>query len=279
MMKIEKLVQLPSGTQVPALGQGTWKMAEQAARRAEEIAALRCGLDLGLTLIDTAEMYADGGAEELVGEAISGRRDDVFIVSKFSPQHATRKGVAAACGRSLRRLKTDRLDLYLLHWPGSVPLAETLAGLGDLVEAGKVRAYGVSNFDALDLEDALRTSPSAAIATNQILYNLMRRGPEFDVLPWCRSRSIPLMAYSPVEQGRLLPRLQAMAEQHGSTPAQIALAWLVRQPDLIAIPKAGTVAHVRENRGALKIELSPADLKALDEAFSPPSRKQPLEML
>ncbi|HEY0790873.1 MAG TPA: aldo/keto reductase [Chthoniobacterales bacterium] len=278
-MKVDNSVQLPSGVRVPALGQGTWKMAEQPARRQGELAALRLGLDLGLTLVDTAEMYADGGAEELVGEAISNRRDGVFLVSKFYPHHATRKGVAAACERSLRRLKTDCLDLYLLHWRGSVPLAETFAGLIDLAEAGKIRAYGVSNFDVSDLKDILSAAPSATVATNQILYNLVRRGAEFDVLPWCRSRSIPLMAYSPVEQGRLLPRLQAMAARHGSTPAQIALAWLLRQPGLVAIPKAGTVTHVRENHGALDVQLSPADVKALDEAFPPPSGKQPLAML
>jgi diketogulonate reductase-like aldo/keto reductase len=278
-MKIAKSVHLPSGTRLPALGQGTWKMAEQAARRGEELAALRLGLDLGLTLVDTAEMYADGGAERLVGEAISGRRDDVFVVSKFYPHHATRKGVAAACERSLRRLKTDHLDLYLLHWRGSVPLVETFAGLSDLVGVGKIRAYGVSNFDVPDLEDAFAAAPFGMVATNQILYNLIRRGPEFDVLPWCRSRSVPLMAYSPIEQGRLLPRLQAMASRHGATPAQIAMAWLLRQPGLVAIPKAGTVAHVRENLGALSVELSPADLKALDEAFPPPSSKHPLAVL
>ncbi|HEV7618492.1 MAG TPA: aldo/keto reductase [Burkholderiaceae bacterium] len=276
-----RTTKLPSGEAIPVLGQGTWHMAEEPRRRADEIAALRCGLDLGMTLIDTAEMYADGAAEQLVGEAIAGRRDEVFLVSKVLPHNATSRGTIAACERSLRRLGTDRLDLYLLHWRGQVPLAETLEAFVALTRTGKIRHWGVSNFDVADMEELERTSGGGAVATDQVLYNLTRRGIEYDLLPWCRKRGIPIMAYSPVEQGRLLnhPQLQDIAERHRATPAQVALAWVVRQDGLVAIPKAGTPAHVRENRAALDILLTDEDLAALDRVFPPPTGPQPLEMI
>jgi diketogulonate reductase-like aldo/keto reductase len=276
-----RTTKLPSGEAIPVLGQGTWHMAEEPRRRADEIAALRCGLDLGMTLIDTAEMYADGAAEQLVGEAIAGRRDEVFLVSKVLPHNATSRGTIAACERSLRRLGTDRLDLYLLHWRGQVPLAETLEAFVALTRTGKIRHWGVSNFDVADMEELERTPGGGAVATDQVLYNLTRRGIEYDLLPWCRKRGIPVMAYSPVEQGRLLnhPQLQDIAERHRATPAQVALAWVVRQDGLVAIPKAGTPAHVRENRAALDILLTDEDLAALDRVFPPPTGPQPLEMI
>jgi diketogulonate reductase-like aldo/keto reductase len=276
-----RTTKLPSGEAIPVLGQGTWHMAEHPRRRAEEIAALRCGLDLGMTLIDTAEMYADGAAEQLVGEAIAGRRDEVFLVGKVLPHNATRRGTIAACERSLRRLGTDRLDLYLLHWRGQVPLAETLEAFVALTRTGKIRHWGVSNFDVADMEELEGTPGGGAVATDQVLYNLTRRGIEYDLLPWCRKRSIPIMAYSPVEQGRLLnhPQLQDIADRHRATPAQVALAWVVRQDGLVAIPKAGTPAHVRENRAALDILLTDEDLAVLDRVFLPPTEPQPLEMI
>jgi diketogulonate reductase-like aldo/keto reductase len=276
-----RTTKLPSGEAIPVLGQGTWHMAEGPRRRADEIAALRCGLDLGMTLIDTAEMYADGAAEQLVGEAIAGRRDEVFLVGKVLPHNATRRGTIAACERSLRRLGTDRLDLYLLHWRGQVPLAETLEAFVALTRTGKIRHWGVSNFDVADMEELEGTPGGGAVATDQVLYNLTRRGIEYDLLPWCRKRGIPIMAYSPVEQGRLLnhPQLQDIADRHRATPAQVALAWVVRQDGLVAIPKAGTPAHVRENRAALDILLTDEDLAALDRVFPPPTGPQPLEMI
>ncbi|HEV7618840.1 MAG TPA: aldo/keto reductase, partial [Burkholderiaceae bacterium] len=220
-------------------------------------------------------------AEQLVGEAIAGRRDEVFLVSKVLPHNATSRGTIAACERSLRRLGTDRLDLYLLHWRGQVPLAETLEAFVALTRTGKIRHWGVSNFDVADMEELERTSGGGAVATDQVLYNLTRRGIEYDLLPWCRKRSIPIMAYSPVEQGRLLnhPQLQDIADRHRATPAQVALAWVVRQDGLVAIPKAGTPAHVRENRAALDILLTDEDLAALDRVFPPPTGPQPLEMI
>jgi diketogulonate reductase-like aldo/keto reductase len=266
---------------VPVLGQGTWHLAEDPRRRDAEVAALRVGLDLGLTLVDTAEMYADGAAEELVAEAIAGRRDEVFLVSKVLPQHATRRGTLVACERSLRRLKTDWLDLYLLHWRGSVPLEETLDAFGLLVIEGKIRHWGVSNFDIGDMEEVVALPGGSRVATDQVLYNLTRRGIEWDLLPWCERRDIPIMAYSPIEQGRLLghPALKRVADRHDATPAQVALAWVLRWDRIVAIPKAGTPAHVRENASALDIELDAQDLEALDHAFPPPTRKVPLEML
>jgi diketogulonate reductase-like aldo/keto reductase len=256
-------------------------MGENRAKRRDELAALRLGLDLGMTLIDTAEMYGEGSAEKLVGEVIVGRRADVFVVSKVHPHNATHKGVAAACERSLRRLRTDYLDLYLLHWRGNVPLAETVQGFQQLQTVGKIRAYGVSNFDTSDLEEVAALPGGDAVAANQVLYNIVRRGVEWDLLPWCRRRKLPVMAYSPVEQGRLLDRteLEVVAARHGATPAQVALAWLLRQEGLFVIPKAGQLDHVRENRGALDLRLTDADLRALDRAFPPPTDPVPLEML
>lgn len=271
---------LPSGEAIPVLGQGTWHFAEDPKRRDDEIAALRLGIDLGLTLIDTAEMYADGDAEQLVGEAIAGRRAEVFIVSKVLPSNASRTGTIAACERSLVRLGTDHIDLYLLHWRGRIRLAETLEGFAALLRDGKIRHWGVSNFDTDDMEGLVALPGGAAVATDQVLYNLTQRGIEFDLLPWCRARRIPIQAYSPIDQGRLLGRqvLRALAARHGASPAQVALAWVLRHPDVIAIAKAGTPAHVRENRAALDIHLSPLDLAALDRAFPPPSHKVPLEV-
>lgn len=263
------------------LGQGTWTMAEDPARRRDEVAALRLGLDLGLTLVDTAEMYADGASEELVGEALGGRRDEAFLVSKVLPSNAGRRGTIEACERSLARLGTDRIDLYLLHWRGGVPLAETVAGFDDLVRAGKIRHWGVSNLDRDDMLELVGLPGGLAVATDQVLYNLTRRGIEHDLEPWCRERGIPVMAYSPVEQGRMLghPVLARVGARHGATPAQVALAWILRRPGLIAIPKAGRAEHVRENRAALDLTLTPADLGELDVAFPPPRGARPLEML
>ena len=276
-----RTVPLPSGEVVPALGQGTWGMAEDPRRRAAEIAALRLGLDLGMTLIDAAEMYADGASEALVGEAIAGRRDEVFLVSKVMPQNASRRGTIAACERSLRRLGTDRLDLYLLHWRGRTPLAETLEAFATLQRDGKIRHWGVSNLDPADMQELLRAPGGAAIATDQVLFNLTRRGIEYDLLPWCREHGIPIMAYSPIEQGRMLdhPALHTVAARHDATPAQVGLAWLLRQEGIIAIPKAGTTDHVRENRAALDLRLTAQDLVDLDRAFPPPTGPRPLEML
>ncbi|HEY0844863.1 MAG TPA: aldo/keto reductase [Noviherbaspirillum sp.] len=269
------------GSSVPQLGQGTWCMAERTRHRASEIAALRRGLDLGMSLIDTAEMYADGEAETLVGEAIAGRRDEVFLVSKVLPQNASRRGTVAACERSLKRLRTDRIDLYLLHWRGHYPLAETLDALLALQRDGKIRHWGVSNFDVDDMEELVALPGGDRVATNQVLYNLTRRGIEHDLLPWCRARGIPVMAYSPIEQGRLVGHraLRDLAARHGATTAQLALAWTLRDKGVVAIPKAGTVAHVEENRAALDLRLSPQDLAELDRAFPAPDGPVPLEMI
>lgn len=277
----ERAVRLPAGETVPALGQGTWCMGDRPERRAEEIGALRRGIEHGMTLIDTAEMYGNGAAERLVGEAIRDCRDDVFLVSKVLPGHADRAGTISACEESLRRLGTDRLDLYLLHWRGHIPLADTIEGFGRLVEAGKIRHWGVSNLDPDDMQELVGLAGGDAVQTDQVLYNLSRRGIEFDLLPWCRSRKIPIMAYSPIEQGRLLghPALNAIAEAHDATPARIALAWLLHREGVIAIPKAGRLDHVEENRRALNVTLSEEDLAALDRAFAPPSGPSPLEML
>ena len=276
-----KMVTLPSGEQVPALGQGTWNMGDERAARKEEIAALQLGLDLGLTLIDTAEMYGEGKSEELVGQAIAGRRDEVFLVSKVYPHNASRKGAVAACERSLKRLATERLDLYLLHWRGSIPLAETLEAFQALQRAGKIRHYGVSNLDLKDMQALSKLAGANHVQVNQLLYNLTRRGLEFDLLPWMRERHIALMAYSPVEQARLLRNrtLIDFTRRHGMTPAQAALAWLLAKDDVIAIPKASRREHVQDNAGALEIELSREQLAELDKAFPPPAGPAPLEML
>ncbi len=263
--------------EMPQLGQGTWHMGENAARRAQEVAALRLGIELGMTLIDTAEMYGDGGAEQVVGEAIAGQRDRVFLVSKVYPHNASRAGVPKACEGSLERLRTDCIDLYLLHWQGGTPMAETAAAFERLRDAGKIRHWGVSNFDAEDMEAV----PSGCFA-NQVLYNLGSRGIEFDLLPWCRAQGMPVMAYSPVGQGgRLLrsPALQQVAARHGIAPAQAAIAWTLAQPGVVAIPKAADPAHVRQNAAAAAIALSADDLAVLDEAHPPPRRKQPLDIL
>ncbi len=276
-----RTLRLPSGATVPALGQGTWRMGEDRGRRQAEIAALQLGLDLGITLIDTAEMYGEGGAEEMIGQALEGRRAGVFLVSKFYPHHADRRGVAQACHNSLKRLRTDYLDLYLLHWRGSTPFEETLDALQSLRASGDIRDYGVSNLDQAEMEEAVAVPGGDGIATDQVLYNLSRRGIEWDLLPWCRRRSMPVMAYSPIEQGRILDnaRLRAVAARHHAAPAQAALAWLLRQPDLIVIPKASNPEHVRENFGALNVNLTEEDLKDLDRAFPPPTKKRPLGML
>lgn len=272
---------LPSGEAVPVLGQGTWKMGEDARRRADEVNALKLGLDLGMTLIDTAEMYASGGAEEVIAQAIAGRRDEVFLVSKVLPSNASRAGVKRACENSLKRLATDRIDLYLLHWPGSVPLAETVEAFETLKKAGKIRHWGVSNFDTHEMEELVSLPDGGNVQTNQILYNLSQRGPEFDLAPWNRQRGIPLMAYSPVDQGVLArnARLEAIAARHDATPAQVALAWVMAQDGVIAIPKAGKQEHVRQNVAALDIELTSEDFADIDRAFPPPTRKRGLEMI
>jgi len=272
---------LRTGLPIPRYGQGTWGMGERAERHGAEVAALRHAFDLGIRLIDTAEMYGDGGAERIVGEAIAGRRDKVFIVSKVLPDNASRRGTVAACERSLRNLRTDVIDLYLLHWRGSTPFADTVAAFEDLLRAGKIRAWGVSNLDLADMQELEAVPGGERCATNQLLYNLTRRGIDFDLLPWCRERGMPVMAYSPLEQGRMLghPALLSLAHGHGATPAQIALAWLLRQDGIIVIPKAATPAHVEENLAALDISLGDDDLAALDRAFPPPQEPQPLEML
>ena len=261
------------------LGQGTWRMGEDAARRAGEVAALRLGLDLGMTLIDTAEMYGEGGAEKVVAEAIAGRRKEVFLVSKVYPHNATRRGAILACERSLQRLSTDYLDLYLLHWRGSVPLTETLEAFQSLKGDGKILEYGVSNFDQDDMEEVTALPGGDQLATDQVLYNLMRRGIEWDLLPWCRERGLPVMAYSPIDQEGMLdnPQLKAIAARHSAKAVQIALAWLLQQK-VVVIPKASDPEHVRENRGALEIHLTKQDLAELDHEFPPPNEKVPLEM-
>jgi len=274
-------VTLRSGEQVPALGQGTWYMGEDRRRAAEEAAALRLGIDLGMTLIDTAEMYGSGGAEEVVARAAEGMRDQLFIVSKVYPHNASRAGVVAACERSLKRLATDRIDLYLLHWRGSIPLAETLEGFQRLERDGKIRHHGVSNFDRADMAEWVGLSGGETVAADQVLYNLSRRGPEWDLVPWCRERGVAIMAYTPLGQGSMLGNraLAEIARRGDATPAQVALAWLLREEGTIVIPKASRPEHVRENRGALDIALTEEDLIGLDRAFPPPKGKSSLGML
>ncbi len=275
-------VQLPDGVRVPAIGQGTWRMGERERHARPEEQALRIGLDLGLTLIDTAEMYGEGRSEELVGRAIANRRHETFLVTKVYPHNASRSGVVAACERSLRRLRTDRLDLYLLHWRGGVPLSETVEAFERLRHAGKIVRWGVSNFGLEDMEEVAALPGGGACATDQVLYNPDYRGIEFDLIPWAQGRQMPLMAYSPVGQGgRLLraPALDKIARRHGKTTAQIAIAWAVRNGTVIAIPKAASPDHVRENAEAAGIVLTPEDLAEIDAAFPPPARKQALAML
>ncbi len=276
-----KMVTLHGGEAVPALGQGTWLLGEQSDRRNTEIEALRGGIERGLTLIDTAEMYGDGACEELVGAALAdGWREKVFLVSKVYPHHASKTGVQEACEASLKRLRTDRLDLYLLHWRGDHPIDQTIAGFEALQRAGKIRYWGVSNIDTDYLEEMLEAGGSAC-AVNQILYNPMRRGAEFDLIPFQAKQGIPIMAYSPIEQGRLLRNgaLGQVGAKHGVDPFQVALAWVMRRPDVIAIPKASTLAHVIANAAARDVVLDAEDLAIIDKAFPPPRRKQSLEMI
>ena len=276
-----KSVTFPAAKQVPALGQGTWQMAESGAGRREAIAALQLGLDLGMTVIDTAEMYGEGKVEEIVGEAIAGRRDEVFLVTKCYPQNASRKRMVEACNRSLKRLRTDRIDLYLLHWPGSVPIEETLDTFMQLKDEGRILEYGISNFDARGIQRVWSAAGGGGIVTDQVLYNLSERGIEWDLLPWCRKRNLPLMAYTPLGQGALLrdPVLAKIGARHGATPAQVALAWLLHKDGVLAIPKASRVAHVQENRKAADIVLTPVDLAELDKAFPAPEGPSPLAIL
>jgi diketogulonate reductase-like aldo/keto reductase len=275
-----RTVTLKSGDKVPVLGLGTWRMGERKGERAAEVAAIRLGLELGITLIDTAEMYGDGGAEEAIAEAIAGRRDGLFVVSKVYPHNASRAGTVAACERSLKRLKTDRLDLYLLHWRGSVPLAETVEAFEKLRQAGKIRSWGVSNFDTGDMAELAGLPQGGSCAANQVLYHLGSRGIEWQLLDACRKAEAMVMAYSPLGQGPLLrkPALKAVADKHGTDPAAIALAWVLRQPGVVAIPKAVRAEHVRANMKALDVKLDADDLKALDAAFPPPRRAVPLDM-
>ncbi len=276
-----KTVRLPSGEEVAALGQGTWFMGEGRSARKAEVAALQLGLDLGLTLIDTAEMYAEGGAEEVVGEALAGRRAQAFVVSKVYPHNASRRGAIAACERSLRRLQTDHIDLYLLHWRGQYPLAETVAAFEALQRAGKIRHWGVSNLDLDDMRELWSVPGGPGCAANQLLYNLGRRGIEWNLRPWLQQRGVPVMAYSPIEQARLLrdKGLKDFAHRHGMTPAQAALAWLLAQEGVIAIPKSGHAAHLRENAAARDLVLDAAQRAELDRLFAPPAGPSPLDML
>ncbi|ESJ25077.1 hypothetical protein B551_0204090 [Cupriavidus sp. HPC(L)] len=276
-----KHVLLPCGERVPALGMGTWNIGDDRSSRAEEIATLQLGLDLGLRLIDTAEMYGEGLSEQLVGEAIAGRRDEVFLVTKVYPHNAGRRDAVAACERSLRRLRTDRIDLYLLHWRGGVPLAETMEAFLALQQAGKIRHFGVSNLDLDDMRELWKVPGGDRVQTNQLLYNLGRRGIEWDLLPWLRERGVPVMAYSPIEQARLLRHagLKAFAARHGIAPAQAALAWLLARDGVIAIPKTSRRDALRENAAALSVALEAAQLAELDALFPAPRGPRPLEML
>jgi len=267
------------GGRVPRVGQGTWHMGEDPAERQREVAALRLGIELGMPLIDTAEMYGEGGAEEVVGEAVRSRRERVFLVSKVYPHNASRQGIPLACERSLRRLGTDCIDLYLLHWRGQHPLAETVEAFERLKTAGKIRHWGVSN---LDLDDMQELPQAQACATNQVLYNPAERGIEFDLLPWCQAQGMPVMAYCPLGQGgRLLraPALLEVARRHGAQPAQVALAWALRQPGVWAIPKASDPVHLRANAAAAGLRLGAEDLAIIEQAFPSPSRRQPLQMV
>ena len=273
-----------AGQEVPAIGLGTWYMGEGRATRTQEVDAIRAGLDAGLRVVDTAEMYGDGAAEEVVGEALTGRRDDALLVSKVYPHHASRDGVRRACEDSLRRLRTDHLDVYLLHWRGQYPLAETVEGFEDLVADGLIASWGVSNLDPEDMSELAAVPGGSACVTDQILYNLTRRGPELDLMPMLSTAQVPVMAYSPLEQSRILDAagsevLEEVAGRHGATPAQVALAWCVRDGDVLPIPKSASAERVRENAAAGDLELTEADLVALDEAFPAPDGPVPLETL
>ncbi|MCI9865026.1 aldo/keto reductase [Rhizobium skierniewicense] len=274
-------ITLPSGRTVPALGIGTWNMGDDSAKAANEIASIRKSVELGMSVIDTAEMYGDGKSEEIVGKAITDLRDDVFLVSKVYPFNASAKGTIEACERSLKRLGTDRLDLYLLHWRGSYPLEETVDAFERLKADGKIADWGVSNFDTDDMEELFSIPEGRNCAANQVFYNLSRRGPEFDLLPWCQSHGVPIMAYSPVEQGRILSNheLIRIAKAYQATPAQVALAFLLERDGVMAIPKSSNAQRVEENRGATDLEISDEDWEALDAVFPPPVKKTALEML
>jgi diketogulonate reductase-like aldo/keto reductase len=283
MSEALNVFRLPSGAPVSRLGQGAWRIGDDRRKRAEELLALHTGIDLGSVLIDTAEMYGNGRSEELVADVIAGRREQIYLVSKVLPENASRRGAIAACEQSLKRLRTDYLDLYLLHWRGSVPLAETLDVFATLRERGLVRHYGVSNFDRADMQEAAALPGGAAVATNQVLYNLEQRGIEWDLLPWCRERGMPVMAYSPLGSNsrrlRTHPVLKKLAARLGASPARVALAWLLRGPEVVVIPKASSEAHVRDNHAALGLDLSPDDLAELDRTFPPPTRGTPLAMI
>jgi diketogulonate reductase-like aldo/keto reductase len=280
MTRDERFVTLPDGERIARLGQGTWEMGERAERRAAEIAALRAGIEFGMTVVDTAEMYGEGATEVLLGEALAGLRDEVFLISKVYPHNASRRGVVASCEASLKRLKTDRLDLYLLHWRGGIPLEETVEAFEALLRDGKIRHWGVSNFDVDDMEELIEAGGQAC-ATNQILYNVARRGAEFDLLPWMQAHKMPAMAYSPIDHMRLPKRsvLDEIARARELSTVQVALAWVLARPGICAIPKAGSVEHVHANRQALDVVLSEQELAAIDGEFRPPRKKAPLEML
>jgi diketogulonate reductase-like aldo/keto reductase len=276
-------VTLPGGQSVPAIGLGTWRMGESARTRRAEVEAVRHALEIGYRLIDTAEMYGEGGAEEVVGEALAQspvRRDEVFIVSKVYPHNAGRESAVAACVRSLERLRCDHIDLYLLHWRGNTPLAQTVAAFEQLQSQGRIRHWGVSNFDVDDLRELWTATQGAHCAANQVYYSASERGVEFDLLPWQRQHRVPTMAYCPIGQGALAhsQALKAIASARGCTPAQVALAWVLRQPDVIAIPKAVQPAHLRDNLAAASMVLSDAELAQIDAAYPPPRRKQALAM-
>ena len=274
-------ITMPGGRAVPALGLGTWNMGEAQADEAREIASIRKAVELGMTVIDTAEMYADGKSEKVVGKAMQGIRDNVFLVSKVYPWNAGAKGTIEACENSLRRLGTDRMDLYLLHWRGDYALAETVAAFETLKADGKIGAWGVSNFDTADMQELFAVPDGKNCAANQVLYNLSRRGPEYDLLPWCQNHGIPVMAYSPIEQGRLIKNheLIRIAKAYQATPAQVSLAFLLERDGVLAIPKTANAERVKENRGAVDLEITEEDWEALDAAFPPPTNKSPLQML
>lgn len=278
---MDKKIVFPNNEEVCSLGQGTWYMGDKPAKRTEEIKALRRGIELGLTVIDTAEMYGDGRSESLVGEAIESLREEVFLISKVLPSNASYQGTKKACEKSLKRLETDYIDLYLLHWRGSYPLEETVRAMTELQKEGKIGQWGVSNFDVDDMEELYGVENGNTCAANEVLYNLSRRGTEFDLIPWCNRNNIPVIAYSPIEQGRILndETLREIAEKHDATTAQIALAWVLNNPSVLAIPKAGSIEHVEENAKSLSIKLDKEDLAMLDRAFPTPDIKIPLEML
>ena len=283
---MNRTVTFADGTVVPAIGQGTWFMGEEAHLRRQEVTALQAGLESGLTLIDTAEMYADGGAELVVGEALLGRRDSAFLVSKVYPWNASEVDAVEACERSLVRLNTDYLDLYLLHWRGNIPLEETLRAMETLQQQGKIRRWGVSNFDTDDLQELMAEEGGKSCATNQVLYHLASRGIEYDLLPECQQMNMPVMAYCPLAQACRLrrelmehPQLQQIAQQKGISRAQLLLAWAIRKDGVIAIPKASSIAHVRDNAAALNVVLTSEELALLNQAFPPPGGKQPLDVV